>query len=265
MSRKIVYSFVVVILILGLGACRGKKNMVKKFVKPSKSEELIQRVAEQELDYNSIEIKYSTRAELSGKKYSLNITYRNKKNELLWVSVRAMLGIEVARLVANRDSVWVISKIGKIKEKGTWKEMSKTLGYPLDFMALQNMLTRRIFYPGRDDNTMLGSFLKRDDGKKVLMVPDFENSEQRKDVASFGFLPQFVINQRTGILNNTRLVPEDNEWMMNVEYQENAEENMGLGKSVLIKAIDSETNIDLDLKIQQVSINQIYKYPFQWF
>jgi len=83
--------------------------------------------------------------------------------------VRAMLGIEAARLVANRDSVWVISKIGKIKEKGTWKEMSKTIGYPLDFMALQNMMTRKIFYPGQDDKTMLGFFLRRDDGNKASL------------------------------------------------------------------------------------------------
>jgi len=265
MGRKIVYGFVILILILGLEACRGKKSMVKKVYKPTKSEELIRKVAEQEMDYRSIEIKYNTRAELEGKKYSLSITYRNKKNELLWVSVRAMLGIEVARLAANRDSVWVISKIGKIKEKGTWKEMSKTIGYPLDFMALQNMLTRKLFYPGQDDIGMLTNFIKRDDGNTVLIVPDFENAKQRNDIASFGFLPQFIIDKKKGLLNSARLVPEDNEWMMDIEYQNEAVLNMGLGKNMLIKAIDSESNLNLDLKIQQVTIDQVFKYPFQWF
>ena len=265
MGKKIVYSFVILILILGLGGCRSKKSMVRKVIRPTKSEELIRKVAEQEMDYKSIEIKFNTRAELDGKNYSLSITYRNKKNELLWVSVRAMLGIEVARLAANRDSVWVISKIGKIKEKGTWKEMSKTIGYPLDFMALQNMLTRKLFYPGQNEIGMLSDFIRRDDGSTVLIVPDFENEKQRDDIESFGFLPQFIIEKQNGILNSTRLVPEDNEWMMNIEYQKEAVMNMGLGKNMLIEAIDSENNINLDLKIQQVTTDQVFKYPFQWF
>lgn len=265
MSKNIIQSFLILIIILGIGSCRAKKGMVKKDVVSSKSEEVIRKVLEQELDYKSIEIKYATRAELSGKNYALNITYRNTRNELLWVSVRAMLGIEVARLVANRDSVWVISKIGKIKEKGTWKEMSKTIGYPLDFMALQNMLVRKLFYPGADGTNELNSFLKRDVGNTVLMVPDFEVEKQRLDISSFGFLPQFVIEKDQGILRSAKLVPEDNEWMMNVEYEENSTDNLGLGRNLLLKAIDSQSKLELNLKIQQVIIDQDFKTPFQWF
>ena len=79
-----------------------------------------------------------------------------------------MLGIEAARVIANRDSVWLVSKMAQMKEKGSWKEMSKLLGYPLDFMALQNIMTRKLFYPGQEGNDMLMSFLKRDDGSHVF-------------------------------------------------------------------------------------------------
>ncbi len=239
--------------------------MVKKEVQNIGSEGLLQRTAGQELEYQNVEIKFSTKAELSGKNYALNITYRNQKNEILWVSVRAMLGIEVARMVAKRDSVWIISKMGQIKEKGTWRDMSKMIGYPLDFIAFQNIMTRRLFYPGNSDKSMLKSFLKRDDGNKVLLVPNFENKNQRNDVATFGFLPQFIIDKKNGQLMGARLVPEDNEWMLEIMYQEDAGENMGLGKNLLLKALDSQSILDMNLKIQQVKINEALKFPFQWF
>ena len=263
--RKIVFGFVVLVLIAGLNACKNKRLMVKKEIKHEINAGLIRNIMEQELEYNSIEIKYSTRAELSGNNYALNVTYRNQKNEILWVSVRAMLGIEVLRLVAKRDSVWIISKLGKIKEKGSWKEMSKTIGYPLDFMALQNTMTRKLFYPGREDNAVLQSFLKRDDGSTILLVADFENDIHRRDVGSFGFLPQFILDKKRNQLLGTKLVPEDNEWMVNVKYQEGSNENLGLGKRMLIRMLDSQSDLELDLKIQQVTINEVTKFPFQWF
>jgi len=126
-------------------------------------------------------------------------------------------------------------------------------------------MTRRLFYPGNSDKSMLKSFLKRDDGNKVLLVPNFENKNQRNDVATFGFLPQFIIDKKNGQLMGARLVPEDNEWMLEIMYQEDAGENMGLGKNLLLKALDSQSILDMNLKIQQVKINEALKFPFQWF
>jgi len=265
MRRNIVYSFVLLIMVLGLGACKTKKGMVKKEERISKSLELIKKVSEQQIEYSNIEIKYSTRAEIEDNKQNLSITYRNRKDELIWISARAMLGIEVMRLVANHDSVWLISRVGRIKEKGTWKEMSETIGYPLDFIAIQNMMVRKIFYPGSLEVGKLNTYLRRDDGKKVLIVPDYQKEDIRKDAASFGFLPQFVLDAGKGRLLGTKLVPEDNQWMLEVKYEDNDGENMGLGSNILIKALDSQSNMDIDLKIQHVTVSDEMKYPFQWF
>ena len=265
MDRRIVYVFTAIMLASLMFGCKSKKAVVIKKKARTDYSELIKGVESGELDYRSLEMKLSTRAELDGKKYGLNITYRNDRDQTLWISVRAMLGIEAARVIANRDSVWLVSKMAQMKEKGSWKEMSKLLGYPLDFMALQNIMTRKMFYPGQEGNDMLMSFLKRDDGSQVLIVPDFEDIEQRKDAGFFGFMPQFVIDKSLNILKATKLVPEDNEWMLEVEYDNDSNSNLGIGNNIRLSAIDSQNNMDLDLKIQQVSINEELKFPFQWF
>jgi uncharacterized protein YcfL len=265
MNRAVIYLIAMAILVLTMSGCKAKKAVVRKKQPVADHMELIKSITANELDYRNIEIKYSTRAELEGKNYGLNITYRNTKDETLWVSVRAMLGIEAARVIANRDSVWVISRIAQIKEKGSWREMSKLLGYPLDFMAFQNIMTRRLFYPGKEDNGILSTFLKREEGNKIMIVPDFEDGSQRKDADVYGFLPQFIVDKNLRQLNETRLVPEDNEWMLGVEYEEGASTNLGLGSKMIISAMDSQSNLDLDLKIQNVKIDEELKFPFQWF
>lgn len=266
MNRKLVYCFVALVMVFALDGCRGKKEMVKKDKTVTLGDELIQKVSKQGIGYENIEIKFSTRAVIEDKNYSLNITYRNTKDETIWISVRAMLGIEAARVIATRDSVWVISKIAQIKEKGTWKEMSKTIGYPLNFDALQSIMSRKIFYPGTNDLSILNSFLVRDNGKNtVLLVPDFKKQRQINDVDSYGFLPQFIVDKGSGGLNGTRLVPRENEWMFEVKYQVDSDDNMGLGNSMVLKAVDTDSNLDMELKIQQLTINQSLKFPFQWF
>ncbi len=265
MKGKVIYSVIVLLALVLLGGCRAKKGVVKRDTKRTHSDEMIKNITNGEIDYNTIEIKSSTRAELDGRNYSLNITYRNKKNETIWVSVRAMLGIEAARLIANRDSVWLVSRLAHTKEKGSWKEMSKMLGYPLDFMAFQSIMSRKLFYPGNEDLNVLKDFIKKEEDQCLMLVPDYGNEKQRLDADNFGFLPTFNIGKKDKNLNGIKLSPEDNEWLFEVEYEEGATENLGLGKMMIIKALDSEGMLDLNLRIQQVSIDGELKLPFQWF
>ena len=78
-------------------------------------------------------------------------------------------------------------------------------------------------------------------------------------------MPHFVIDKSFNLLTQTKLVPEDNEWMLEVEYESGSGSNMGIGNTIKLSAIDSQTNMELDLRVQQVSINEELKFPFQWF
>jgi hypothetical protein len=265
MGRKLLYFLVVALVIVNLGGCKVKKILVKEDKTESRTMGFVKKVEEKELDYQSLEIKYATRAELDGKNYALNITYRNLKNEKLWISVRAMFGIEAARLYADRDSVWIVSRVGQFKEKGSWGDMSKLIGYPLDFMAFQGILARRIFYPGREDNIPLQNFMKKENGNGIMLVPDYRNDKQRGDSEVFGFMPQFVIDRISSRINGTRLAPEDSEWMFDVKYDPGGDDNLGLGKLMTIRGVDPESDVEMDLKIQNVAINEELKFPFQWF
>ena len=265
MGRTFAYVISFIIAISLLGGCKTKKLMLKKEKTASKAVGLVKEIEDQELDYQSLEVKYSTRAELDGAKYALNITYRNIINEKLWMSVRAMLGIEAARMYADRDSVWIISRVGQFKEKGSWADMSKLVGYPLDFMAFQGILARKVFYPGREDKTLLQYFMKKENGNGIKLVADYNNQQHRDDAELFGFMPQFVVDGSNRRLYGTRLAPEDSEWMVDITYDRESVENMGLGNVMKIKGVEPEAEIELDLKIQGVSIDQALKFPFQWF
>ncbi len=84
---------VAVLCLAALSSCRVQKDT------PTRYHTLIQRA--------------NTTLTLDEHKYSMNCTVQLWRNELVVVSLQPMLGIEMARIEATRDSVWVFDKMNR--------------------------------------------------------------------------------------------------------------------------------------------------------
>ncbi|MBT3242687.1 MAG: DUF4292 domain-containing protein [Bacteroidetes bacterium] len=251
---------------IGFNSCKIKKRITKGKKLEGINTELIKKIRESEIDYTSIEIKASTKTDALGKKYSFNITYRNRRDSIIWISARVMLGIEAARIICTPDSVWMISRLARIEEKGDWSTMTDLVGYPLDFNTLQALFTRRIFIPGECGKNLLENYVINGKGKGVLLTPDYTIEEQRDCLVKSGFMPQFLLAEGQMRLERTRIMPEDGNWMMDFLYGENAVEQFyGLPERIAVSAMDQDQNLTIDLKIMQVNLNTELKFAFPWF
>ncbi len=206
----------------------------------------------------------STKTDAFGSNYLFNITYRNQKDSIIWISARAMLGIEAARIICNKDSVWIISRIARIEEKGSWDKMTEIVGYPLDFNTLQGIFSRKLFVP--NDDQYLSRYTVKKTDKGILLAPDFNDNDQIELIREYGFMPQFLLAPGQKRLYRTRLMPEDNTWQMDCLYGESAvEQFFGLPESLKILAIDENNRLAFDLKILKVILNTDLKFAFPWF
>jgi len=268
MSRYSAILIIVLSVLIASGAssCKSKKKLVSGTHDIRIRGKILDQVLKSELDYQYIEVKGSIRTDALGKKQSFSLTYRNLKDSVIWVSVRAMLGIEVARVYCTQDSVWVISRIAKIKEKGDWNTMSEMISYPIDFYAFQGIMTRKLFVPACSNTKLINNYLSRKNENGLFLIPDFSDPEQKSILLKQGFLPQFLIDQKKKLLLRTRISQEHSNWLLDVNYGPESYNHFGgLPSKITLEGVDMEEKMELNLRILLVKINEKLKFPFSWF
>lgn len=255
--------FLMAILAITLGGCKAKKGLIHRNSDTVNSVGAIQKVVDNQINYESLELRGSTKATLDDTRYNLTFTYRNYRDSLIWISVRAMLGIEVVRISCTPDEVAVYSRMADLNERGGWQEMEKLVGYPVDFYSLQGLMARRLFFPKESGYQKLNSFMVNRNDNGLLLVPDNDTFKEGNDGAMV--FPVFLIDENSHQIKKARISPANSGWQFEVDYgDEVMDDQFGFPKNYLIVAMDAKQKIELNLKWQGVKMNEELKTPYQW-
>lgn len=143
--RKVVHiiSFVLLAVVLGLSGCKsGKKTTIKT---PSGEKisynELIHNLNNNVGKYNSVyysKVRYTLTQNGSTNQFTGSLSI--KKGEEIFATVNAFLGIEVARILLNKDSIIIKSNFEKKLYILQYKQMIKKFGLSGDFSTIENVL-----------------------------------------------------------------------------------------------------------------------------
>ena len=91
--------------------------------------------------YEWLTAKVDIDAEGNGMAFNdLSGQLRMAKDSIVWLSVTAPLGIEVARIKVSNDSVWVLNKVEKTYLAESLDNVSARLKTPVTLPIVQNML-----------------------------------------------------------------------------------------------------------------------------
>ncbi|MCD6332937.1 MAG: DUF4292 domain-containing protein, partial [Bacteroidales bacterium] len=153
---KIIPVVMTVTAIVFMGGCKSRKAIVKRHVQNKPDYELIQSILGDHDQKTGWEIKMLIKAELNGDEFKGVATVRFGENNTIWASIRAGIGIEVARIFANRDSVWLSSKIMKVQEKGDWNYLYKLTGIKANAVLLKGLLTRTLISQDNNNSEKTG-------------------------------------------------------------------------------------------------------------
>ncbi len=94
----------------------------------------------QNVDFRNFSSRAKIRYDNGHRNLSLNANIRIKKDSIIWVSLSAFLGIEVARGLITPDSMVLINRIENEYEAMNYKELSKKFNFDIDYSLIQAML-----------------------------------------------------------------------------------------------------------------------------
>lgn len=141
MRNKIVSLLLISLVVLACG-CKSKRALVKAPLKEYGVDYLLERMTENQLQFNTISMKASITAKLNNSKdgISLGGTIRIVRDSIIWISLSPGLGIEAARLYITQDSVLFMDRINGRYFASTLNFFNNNYQVDLDFNMLQGLL-----------------------------------------------------------------------------------------------------------------------------
>jgi hypothetical protein len=249
-----------VIILMSLAGCNIGKRIVGNDTKMPLADPLIREVYEANSPSFGSDIRFTGKATLDDEKISFIGNAKILRDSLIWVSLRSTFGIEIGRMVARRDSIWIVSKMLKIKEKGNWKIVNEITGYGLDFNALQGILTQSLFTAGGNSKAViLGDMLSRKQNDKFLIG---WKKEIEDDPVKSIYLTQFDISPVNKKIEHIQMKDGKGQWITKVDFEYTRE---GKVRKILINGIDETRSYNTEITIITVDLNGSMSINFEYF
>jgi predicted secreted protein len=141
-----------------------KPAVIKKTPVDSYKLDKLRAIRLKQVDFNTFSGKAQTKLTIDGSSHDVTMNVRIQKNQQIWVSITAVLGVEVARALITPDSIKVMNRLESTYLK---KPFSFIYGYTskhLNYKTLESLLIGNAV-PDllRDDTT-----IKPDNGNTVV-------------------------------------------------------------------------------------------------
>ena len=193
---------------------------------------------------------------------SFDISFRVRKDSALWISISPLLGIEVARVLITRDSVYFMDRIHKKFQITDYEFLNKLLRMNIDFDIVQGVFTGNIFaYKKNKFNSVYN-----DENKyyilSTLSKHKLKRSLEEKDPNKPVIQDMWVSDVNYRI---SKLSIEDDKVKkkMITHYEDFRDTPTGKFPFVSETTIFAERAIHLRIRYKKVKVNEIRDFPFR--
>ena len=125
-------------------ACASNKDATSSFLENRSSKSIIKKVNQNYLEYNWFTANLSGKIEIDGDNTPVSANLRIRKDSVIWLSISALLGIEVARIQITPDSLKLINRINKTYWTGDFEDVENAYGIPANYEKLEGVLVGQI-------------------------------------------------------------------------------------------------------------------------
>lgn len=147
MKRNIFNKLLVACCLLAIVSCKARKQVlvtrkpdtVAKAVDNKVSTKLAA-IRAQQVSFNTFSAKAKTNLDINGNSNDVTLNIRINRDKKIWVSITAILGVEVARAVITPDSILMINRLDGVYLK---KPFSYVYGYAskqVNYKTLESLL-----------------------------------------------------------------------------------------------------------------------------
>lgn len=112
---------------------------------------------------------------------SATANIRIKKDSVIWMSVSPGLGVEAARILIQKDSVFFIDRINKQYFVSGIKQLSERYNFEFSYELLESVILGNLIYPySREDLTRIDGGLSYIQRKDSIVFDNYIGSTTRK-------------------------------------------------------------------------------------
>lgn len=251
MKRNILSKLFLVVIVLALG-CKAKKEVAT--VAPGKSirknslskDALLRNISNKQLDFSTLQVKANANLSINNKGNDAAMNIRIKKDEVIWVRVTAIAGIEVARALITPDSIKVLNRMESVYLVKPFNYINQYANEQINFNTLQALLI---------GNTI-----------PDVISEDSDVRIQNNQLILSGILKglAYTVNYdpNTKVVQ-TNLNDEDANQQLSASYKDFfVVSDRVIPHSINIRSAANKKNINLHLKFTQVAVNESLDYPF---
>lgn len=237
-----------ILALLVITSCKSKQQLtaVKEGKKiTAKSKISIADLQKKETDFKTFQSKSKTLISLNGKTYDVTLNLRIKKNEIIWASITAFAGMEVARVLITPDSIKLMNRMESVYSIHPFSFIHDYTSNKIDFKALESLL--------------IGNSIP-------FTLQEGEVSLEENSVVLKGSDSGLNFNNRySGILKpvNVQLQNNKSGQQLSIRYNNHAEigdKQLPVKLTIVSKINLNNINLDIEYQAPQFDVSQ--DYPF---
>ena len=241
----------IVCCLLAVFSCKARKlaatnNTAPVVHHPSALSVEIGNIRSQQLTFNTFSGKARTSLDLAGNKNDCTLNIRIANNKKIWVSITALLGIEVARAVITPDSIKIINRLQGVYIKKPFSYIYAYSNRQINYNMLQALLIGNAVPAFLNDSATLSTA-----NNAITVSGNLEDIIYRLMLDSSSKVMQTSLNsQEQGVslqVSNSNLIPAGTQ---------------RLPSQIDIVSVAKDKKIQVNLHYVKVDLNQPQDYPF---
>ncbi|QEC77835.1 DUF4292 domain-containing protein [Mucilaginibacter ginsenosidivorax] len=252
MRRNILNRLLIVCGLLAIVSCKARKQVMvtrkpDTVAKPdNKINTKLAAIKAQQVNFNTFSGKAKTNLDINGNSNDVTLNIRINKGKKIWVSITAILGVEVARAVITPDSILLINRLEGVYLKKPFsyvyayasKQVNyKTLESLLIGNAIPELLTENADFATANGNTTLSGTL---DDLLYKLIVGADNKVTQTNLNNQNEGQSLQVANNTFIQANNRILPSQ----------------------IDIASVVKDKKIHVNLHYTKVDFDQQLEYPF---
>lgn len=230
-------------------SCRAKKEAAPIVTtipsEVSSKSESLKAISEGTFGFKTLTAKAKIDFKLDNSSNGANLNLRIRNNEVIWMSITAIAGIEVARVMVTPDSIKVYNRLQGEYLAKPFSYIARYSNRKLDFNTLQNLLI---------GNTIKGS---------VSSASEISLSGNQTVVKSSAeeIIYELFFNEHYKLIEN-RMRDAKGQQLVAKYSEFQAINGRSLPYSLSLLSNAGNKNVRIDIKYSSVSVNEPVEFPF---
>lgn len=255
MKRNILNKLLIACALLTIVSCSARKklsapnnnsNVAASVTKHNNEvEAVLDPIRAQQINFTTFSARAKTSLAINGNNNDCTLNIRISKDKKIWVSITALLGIEVARALITPDSIFVVNRLQGMYVRKPFSFIYAFADKQINYTMLQALLVGNAIPQLLNDSTAYQS--------------------TTNGVTLSGNLKDLVYKLMVGTdmkVTQTSLSNQDAGQSLEVNNAFTQQGNQKVPSQIAIASVAKDKKVQINLRYVKVDFNQPLEYPF---